>query len=70
MDRFLREFAAVEEQSSRPREVENVTVTTYTAADGQSPATVLPKLFRTQPNVVLVRELPDAETVEPDLPRR
>jgi type II secretory ATPase GspE/PulE/Tfp pilus assembly ATPase PilB-like protein len=64
MDRFLREFAAVEEQSSRPREVENVTVTTYTAADGQSPAAVLPKLFRTQPNVVLVRELPDAETVE------
>ena len=62
-DRFLREFAAVEEENSRGREVENVTVTTYTAADGQSPAAVLSKVFRTEPNVVLVRDLPDADTV-------
>ena len=63
MDRFLREFAAVEDESSRAREVENITVTTYKAADGQSPAAVLPKVFRTEPNVVVVRDLPDADTV-------
>ena len=63
MDRFLREFAAVEDESNRGPEVENVAVTTYKAADGQSPAAVLPKVFRTEPNVVVVRDLPDAETV-------
>ena len=63
LDRFLRECVAVEEESSRGREVENVAVTTYKAADGESPASVLTKLFRTEPNVVLVRDLPDAGTV-------
>ncbi len=63
MDRFLREFAAVEDEGNRGREIENVPVTTYKAADGQSPADVLTKVFRTEPNVVLVRDLPDAETV-------
>ncbi len=63
MDRFLREFAAVEDEGSRAREVENIAVTTYKAADGQGPAAVLPKVFRTEPNVVVVRDLPDADTV-------
>ena len=63
MDRFLREFAAVEEERNRGREIENVAVTTYKAAEGQSPAAVLMKVFRSEPNVVLVRDLPDAETV-------
>ncbi len=63
MDRFLREFAAVEDEGSRAREVENIAVTTYKAADGQGPAAVLPKVFRAEPNVVVVRDLPDADTV-------
>jgi type II secretory ATPase GspE/PulE/Tfp pilus assembly ATPase PilB-like protein len=62
-DRFTREFAAVEEATNRYDEVENVPVTTYKAADGETPVTVLPKLFREQPNVVVVRDLVDAATV-------
>ncbi|HUT13429.1 MAG TPA: ATPase, T2SS/T4P/T4SS family [Thermoguttaceae bacterium] len=62
-DRLMREFIAVEEETNRYQEVENCPVTTYNAAGGQSPADVLPKVFRTQPDVVVVRDLVNAETV-------
>ena len=62
-DRFTREFAAVEEETNRYEQVENIPVTTYKAADGQSLAGVLPKFFRTEPNVAVIRDLLDAETV-------
>jgi type II secretory ATPase GspE/PulE/Tfp pilus assembly ATPase PilB-like protein len=61
-DRYTREFAAVEEEKTRFHHVENVHVTTYTAAAEQTPATVLPKLLRTQPDVVVVRDLVNAES--------
>jgi len=63
MDRFTREFIAVEEESKRYQEVENCPVTTYKAAEGQTPASVLPKVIRAMPNVIVVRDLVDAETV-------
>ncbi len=63
-DRFTREFATLEEETNRYSEVENVVITTYKAADGVSPADVLPKFFRTEPNVVVVRDLLDSATVE------
>jgi type II secretory ATPase GspE/PulE/Tfp pilus assembly ATPase PilB-like protein len=62
-DRFTREFYAVEEAASRYEEVENVRVTTYKAAEGQTPATVLPEVLFQDPNVVVVRDLVDGETV-------
>jgi len=64
MDRLLRDFVAVEEETNRYEEIENIPVTTYKAADGQTPAAVLPKLLRAEPNVVIVRDLCNAETVE------
>ena len=63
MDRFTREFMAVEEETKRYQEVENCPVTTYKAAEGQTPASVLPKVIRAMPNVIVVRDLVDAETV-------
>jgi type II secretory ATPase GspE/PulE/Tfp pilus assembly ATPase PilB-like protein len=62
-DRLMREFMAVEENTNRYEEVENVPVTTYKAAKGETPATVLPKVFRAEPNVVVVRDLVGAETL-------
>ena len=53
----------VEEETNRYEEVENVPVTTYKAADGQTPAQVLPKFFRTEPQVAVVRDLVDGDTV-------
>ena len=62
-DRLMREFMAVEEESNRFEEIENIPVTTYNAAKGQSPVDVLPKMFRIDPNVVVIRDLVNAETV-------
>ena len=63
MDRFLREFVAVEDEANRYTAVENVPVTTYKASAGESPASILVKLFRKEPNVVVVRDLVDGQTV-------
>ena len=43
--------------------VENVAVTTYKASEGQTPADVLPRFFRTEPNVAVVRDFVNAQTV-------
>ncbi len=63
-DRFTREFATLEEEANRYQEVENVAVTTYNIVGGQPVAGVLAKFFRTEPNVVIVRDLIDGEMIE------
>lgn len=63
MDRFTREFVAVEEETNRYEAIENIPVTTYKAAAGESPLTVFPGLFHKEPAVVVVRDLVNAETV-------
>jgi type II secretory ATPase GspE/PulE/Tfp pilus assembly ATPase PilB-like protein len=62
-DRYVREFAAVEEEDHRYPAVENIVVKTYKASENESPADVLPKLFRTEPHAVVCRDLVNAETV-------
>jgi type II secretory ATPase GspE/PulE/Tfp pilus assembly ATPase PilB-like protein len=62
-DRYVCEFAAIEDEAIPYQPVENVPVTTYKSADGQSPVDVMPRLFRTEPNVVVVRDLVNAETL-------
>lgn len=62
-DRYTREFAAVEDESIPYQPIENIPVTTYKSVDGQTPVDVLPRLFRTEPNVVVIRDLVNAETV-------
>jgi type II secretory ATPase GspE/PulE/Tfp pilus assembly ATPase PilB-like protein len=62
-DRLMREFVSVEEENNLHEAVENIPVTTYNASAGETPMTVLPKLLRTDPNVVIVRDLVNAETV-------
>src|SRR5208282_1496401 len=57
LDRFIREFAAVEDEGNRYDPIENIPVTTYRSAAGESPADVLPRFFRTQPNVMVIRDL-------------
>ncbi|MGQ9574307.1 MAG: ATPase, T2SS/T4P/T4SS family [Thermoguttaceae bacterium] len=64
LDRFSREFAAVEEQSNRYELVENVPVTTYDASAGQTPVSILPAFFHKEPHVVVIRDLVNAETVQ------
>ncbi|MGA2616616.1 MAG: ATPase, T2SS/T4P/T4SS family [Thermoguttaceae bacterium] len=63
IDRFMRECITVEDEAQRCEEVENVALTTYQGAAQQTPATVLPTVFRLEPQVVVVRELVDSQTV-------
>ena len=63
-DRLLRNFVAVEDADRREVEIENVEVTTYRRAAGETPLSVLPPLIRTYPDVIVVRDLSDTETVK------
>jgi type II secretory ATPase GspE/PulE/Tfp pilus assembly ATPase PilB-like protein len=63
-DRLLRDFVAIEEEKHRERELENIEVTTYSAAKGESPATVLPALIRKYPNVYVVRDFVNPESAK------
>jgi type II secretory ATPase GspE/PulE/Tfp pilus assembly ATPase PilB-like protein len=63
-DRLLRDFVAIEEEKHREREIENIEVTTYSAAKGETPATVLPALIRKYPNVYVARDFVDAESAK------
>ena len=63
-DRFTREFMAVEDEKNRYEEVENVPVSTYNSGAGQTPPDILLKVFRMMSNVLVVRDLVNAQTVE------
>jgi len=62
-DRLMREFLAIEEETSRYEEIENVPVTTYTTAGGQTLTEVLTKAIRAEPNAVVVRDVTDGEAL-------
>ncbi|MCA9103141.1 MAG: Flp pilus assembly complex ATPase component TadA [Planctomycetales bacterium] len=64
MDRYMRSFALLEDLHHPCAEVDNVPVTTFDGAAGETPATVLPKLLRLYPEVICVRELTDGETAK------
>jgi type II secretory ATPase GspE/PulE/Tfp pilus assembly ATPase PilB-like protein len=63
-DRLLRDFVAIEDEHHREREIENIEVTTYNAAKGETPATFLPGLIRKYPNVYVLREFTDPEATK------
>ncbi|MCC7083819.1 MAG: Flp pilus assembly complex ATPase component TadA [Pirellulales bacterium] len=63
-DRYMRDFASIEDVAHREHDIENVHVTTYNAAAGETPLPTLQKVIRTYPNVLVMRHLPNAETVK------
>jgi type II secretory ATPase GspE/PulE/Tfp pilus assembly ATPase PilB-like protein len=63
-DRLLRDFVAIEEENHRERELENVEVTTYSAATGQTAASLIPGLIRKYPNVYVLRDFSDTEAAK------
>lgn len=62
-DRFMRNFVAVVDEGKSGRDIENVHVTTYSSAAGETPLTVLPKLIRTYPDVIVVRDVAELEVL-------
>ncbi|MCA9236112.1 MAG: Flp pilus assembly complex ATPase component TadA [Planctomycetales bacterium] len=63
-DRLMRDFVAIEEVNHREHEIQNVNVTTYDAAQGQSAITILPTLIRTYPNVYILRDFTPPEAAK------
>jgi len=61
-DRLMRDFVAIEDVNNPENEIQNINVATYDAAAGESPATILPKVIRTYPNVYVCRDLVDTES--------
>ena len=61
-DRLMRDFAAIEDLNHPEREIQNISVTTYDSTAGESPATILPKLIRTYPNVYVCRDMVNVES--------
>src|SRR5439155_5860788 len=64
LDRFMRDVVAIEDEQHREHEIQNVPVTTWNSAKGENPLTVLPKLVRTYPNVIIYRDFADADTID------
>ena len=62
-DRFMRELVSVEDEATRYEEVENVPPVLYKASEGQTPDQLLTDLFYKEPNVVVIRDLVNGETV-------
>ncbi|MDA1049987.1 MAG: ATPase, T2SS/T4P/T4SS family [Planctomycetota bacterium] len=63
-DRFMRDFVATEDKDHKEDEVINVNPQYYNRAAGESPADVLPKMILKEPDVLVVPELTNAETVQ------
>jgi len=63
MDRYMREFVAVEDESNRYEPIENVPVTTYKPEQKHDLHDLFDRLFHQEPNVAVVRDLVDANMV-------
>jgi type II secretory ATPase GspE/PulE/Tfp pilus assembly ATPase PilB-like protein len=63
-DRLMRDFVATEDKDNKEDEVINVNAKYYDRAAGQSPADLLPQMLLKEPDVLVVPELTNAETVQ------
>ena len=63
-DRFVRSFIAVEDAQRPERRIDNIEVITFDSQEGQTALDVLPGVARQYPDVIVVRELVDGETVK------
>lgn len=62
-DRLLRDFASIQDKTNLLPYVENLEVTEYDAAAGETPDQFIAKLALKQPDAFVVPDLPNAETV-------
>jgi len=64
MDRFVRSFIAIEDVQQPEHEIDNVEIVRFDSAEDQSAVDILPNVARQYPDVIIVRDLPDGETVK------
>ncbi len=64
IDRLLRDVVSLEQEESPYATVEAVEANVFRTSQGESAAAALEKLFRREPDIVILRELPDGGTVD------
>lgn len=62
-DRFVRDFVSVEDKRSTDEEIINVNQVKFDGAAGETPDTALPKMLLKQPDVVVLPEPTNAESL-------
>ena len=63
-DRLMRDFVGLEDATNVETHVENVDITTFDSAAGEQPETVLRSMILKQPDVYVVPDLSNGETVK------
>ena len=63
-DRYVRDYVTVEDEQNKYEGVENLPPTFYDSAKGETPMTVLPDVFFKEPQVLLLRDMINLETLE------
>ncbi|MCL2117909.1 MAG: Flp pilus assembly complex ATPase component TadA [Planctomycetaceae bacterium] len=63
-DRYVRDFVAVEDERNKYESVENLPITFYDSAKGETPMSVLPDVFFKEPQVLVLRDMINKETLE------
>ncbi len=64
MDRYMRNVVAIEDKHHPDKEIENVEPHRYDGRADEDPATILPKVVRLYPDVIICRDLVDQPSVE------
>ena len=64
VDRYLRDFVALQDINSPEALAENIELMTFDKAKGEEPAKILNSILRKEPAGVVINELPDLPTAE------
>lgn len=63
-DRYVRDFVTVEDEQNKYQIIENLPTTFYDSAKGETPMNVLKDVFFKEPQVLVLRDMVDKETLE------
>jgi len=63
-DRYVRDFVTVEDERNKYETIENLPITFYDSAKGETPMSVLPDVFFKEPQVLVLRDMINQETIE------
>ncbi len=63
-DRLMRDYVAIEDKDKRLTKVQNIEVSTFNGAAGETPDVILPKLMLKQPEALVLSNLVNGETVK------
>lgn len=63
LDRFVRHFSEVNDADKPHRDLENVQTKSFSSLAEETAATMLPELIREYPDVIIVRDVADLETL-------